>query len=73
MKALEAKRLPLLEEREAARKRGDDVEVLRCNAELCRLNLAIQGVQPYEEAAKPVQDSKPTSKTRKKKTQDVLA
>ena len=47
-KAMQAKRLDVLETRELNRKGKNDQKVEDdCNTELRKLNLAIQGVKPY--------------------------
>jgi len=53
VRELQAKRFPVLEERNALMLKGDVEGVKRCNAELRKLNLAIQGIEPYVEE-KPV-------------------
>jgi len=64
---LKKKRLAVLARRADSSTSG---EFEACNAELRKLNLAIQGVEPYEDAPKPKAKS-----PRKKKTQekDVLS
>ena len=63
-------RLKVLAQREENRAKGSDMVLAfeeACNAKLRNFNLAIQGVQPYQEEEKPA----PKRRTRKKK--DVLA
>jgi hypothetical protein len=58
MRELKARRKPILQERELAKKAGDIETVEACNVELRRLNRAIWEGQPYEEATKPAKSSK---------------
>ena len=70
MEVLKARRTPFLEERDACAAKGDTAGVARCNAELRKLNLAIQGVKPYEVETKAQEQP---SRRRRKTTEDVLA
>lgn len=68
---LKQMRLPILEKREANRKGKNDPKVEEsCNAELRKLNLAIQGVAPYPEKKKAPAKKAPA---KKKSEPDPLA
>lgn len=72
IKELQAMREPVLSRREANRDRDENMDgevEAECNAELCRLNMAIQGVQPYEEPKKAVKRRKKVEAPKR----DVLA
>jgi len=71
--SLQVKRAEVLETRELNRARGEAMCAKtedECNAALRKLNLAIQGVAPYEEE-KPVEPAKPKRQPRRKKAEPV--
>ena len=58
-------RVPVLAKRDECERKGDKEGVAECNAELCRLNLAIKGIRPYKEPEPELTQQQKAAITRK--------